>query len=141
MQTSGGRYGATLVRIHADAPGPADSFTGTVWQDPVIEAPAPARIRSARVSFEPGARTAWHTHPLGQTLHVISGTGRVQTWGGPVRQIRAGDTVWIPPNEKHWHGAGPQTGMVHVAMQEALDGRHVAWLEHVTDAQYNAPAG
>ena len=116
--------------------GPAESFTGTVWQDPIIEAPGPARVRSARVSFEPGARTAWHTHPLGQTLYVLAGTGRVQTWGGPVREIRAGDTVWIPPNEKHWHGAGPNTGMVHVAMQEALDGKHVQWLEHVTDEQY-----
>jgi len=121
--------------------GPADWFTGTVWQDPVIEAPAPARIRSARVSFEPGARTAWHTHPLGQTLHVISGAGRVQTWGGPVNEIRAGDTVWIPPGEKHWHGAGPSTGMVHIALQEALDGKHVEWLEHVSDQQYAvAPA-
>ena len=116
--------------------GPADSFTGTVWQDPIIEAPAPARIRTARVSFEPGARTAWHTHPLGQTLHVISGVGRVQALGGPVREIRAGDTVWIPPDEKHWHGAGPTTGMIHIAMQESLDGNHVTWLEHVTDADY-----
>lgn len=116
--------------------GPADSFTGTVWQDPIIEAPAPARIRTARVSFEPGARTAWHTHPLGQTLHVISGVGRVQALDGPIREIRAGDTVWIPPGEKHWHGAGPKTGMVHIAMQESLDGTHVTWLEHVTDEQY-----
>jgi quercetin dioxygenase-like cupin family protein len=121
--------------------GPADSFTGTVWQDPIIEAPAPARIRAGRVSFEPGARTAWHTHPLGQTLHVISGVGRVQREGGPVREIRAGDTVWIPPGEKHWHGAGPTTGMVHVAMQESLDGKHVTWLEHATDAQFSAPVG
>jgi quercetin dioxygenase-like cupin family protein len=121
--------------------GPADSFTGTVWQDPINEAPAPARIRAGRVSFEPGARTAWHTHPLGQTLHVISGVGRVQREGGPVREIRAGDTVWIPPGEKHWHGAGPTTGMVHVAMQESLDGKHVTWLEHVTDAQFSAPVG
>ena len=116
--------------------GPADSFTGTVWQDPIIEAPAPARIRAGRVSFEPGARTAWHTHPLGQTLHVISGVGRAQTWGGPVREIHAGDTVWIPPGEKHWHGAGPNTAMAHVAFQESLDGKHVTWLEHVTDEQY-----
>lgn len=116
--------------------GPADYFTGTVWQDPIIEAPAPARIRCARVAFEPGARTAWHTHPLGQTLYVIAGCGRVQTEGGPVREIRAGDVVWIPPGEKHWHGAAPTTGMTHVAMQEALDGKHVEWLEHVTDAQY-----
>ena len=99
---------------------PADAFTGTVWHDPIIDAPAPARVRAARVSFEPGARTAWHTHPLGQTLHVLSGVGRIQTWGGPVREIRPGDTVWIPPGEKHWHGASPDTGMVHLAMQEAL---------------------
>jgi quercetin dioxygenase-like cupin family protein len=90
------------------------------------------------VSFEPGARTAWHTHPLGQTLYVVAGTGRVQAWGGPLREIHAGDTVWIPPGEKHWHGAAPTTTMVHIAMQEALDGNHVAWLEHVTDAQYTA---
>ena len=121
--------------------GPASSFTGTVWQDPIIEAPAPARIRCSRVSFEPGARTAWHTHPLGQTLHVISGTGRFQSWGGPVREIRPGDTVWIDPGEKHWHGAAPQTGMVHIALQEALEGQHVTWLEHVTDEQYGAPVG
>ena len=121
--------------------GNADWFTGTVWQDPVIDAPEPARVRAARVSFEPGARTAWHTHPLGQTLHVVAGVGRVQPWGGPVREIRAGDTVWIAPGEKHWHGAGPKTAMVHIAMQEALDGSHVAWLEHVTDAQYGAPLG
>ena len=115
---------------------PADAFTGTAWQDPIIEAPAPARIRCGRVSFEPGARTAWHTHPLGQTLHVISGAGRVQSWGGPIREIRPGDTVWIPPGEKHWHGAAPTTGMVHIAMQEALDGTHVTWLEKVSEEQY-----
>jgi quercetin dioxygenase-like cupin family protein len=118
--------------------GPADYFTGTVWQDPVIEAPAPARLRGSRVSFEPGARTAWHTHPLGQTLHVLSGVGRVQTWGGPVREIHPGDTVWFPPNEKHWHGAAPTTGMAHLALQEGLDGKHVTWMEHVTDEQYMA---
>ena len=119
----------------------ADSFTGTVWQDPIIEAPAPARIRAARVSFEPGARTAWHTHPLGQTLHVISGLGWVQTWGGPIREIRPGDNVWIPPGEKHWHGASPTSAMVHIAMQESLDGNHVTWLEHVTNEQYGGPVG
>ena len=119
---------------------PGDWFTGTVWQDPIIEAPAPARLRSARVSFEPGARTAWHTHPLGQTLHVVSGLGRVQTWGGPIREIRPGDTVWIPPGEKHWHGASPTSAMVHIAMQEALDGAHVNWMEHVSDAQYATAA-
>ncbi len=118
--------------------GPADWFTGTVWQDPVIEAPAPARLRAARVGFEPGARTAWHTHPLGQTLHVLSGVGRVQAWGKAVQAIRPGDTVWIPPGEKHWHGASPQHGMVHLAMQEANDGTVVTWLEQVSDADYGA---
>jgi quercetin dioxygenase-like cupin family protein len=121
--------------------GPPDSFTGTVWQDPVIEAPAPALLRSGLVRFEPGARTHWHTHPLGQTLCVMAGSGRVQSWGGKVREIRAGDVVWIPPGEKHWHGAGPTTTMMHVAMQEALDGKHVEWLEPVTDEQYKAPVG
>ncbi len=116
--------------------GPADWFTGTVWQDPVVEAPTPARLRVNRVSFEPGARTAWHTHPLGQTLFVLSGVGRAQTWGGLVRTIRPGDTIWIPPGEKHWHGAAPTTGMSHLAMQEALDGTAVVWLEHVSDADY-----
>ena len=116
--------------------GPADYFTGTVWLDPIIEAPEPARIRALHVSFAPGARTAWHTHPLGQTLHVVSGIGRVQAAGGPVREIRPGDTVWIAPGEKHWHGAAPGHDMVHLAFQEALDGKHVEWLEHVTDADY-----
>jgi quercetin dioxygenase-like cupin family protein len=119
----------------------APSFTGTVWQDPIIQAPDPARIRSAWVRFEPGARTAWHTHPLGQTLCVTSGIGRVQTWGGPVREIRAGDTVWIPPGEKHWHGATAEHGMEHVAMQEADAGEHVTWLEPVSDAQYSGKPG
>src|ERR1700743_1985516 len=94
--------------------GPKDSFTGAVWQDPIIEAPAPARVRAARVTFAPGARTHWHTHPLGQTLHVVAGRGRVQLWGGPIREIGAGDTVWIAPGEKHWHGAGPTSAMVHI---------------------------
>ncbi len=116
--------------------GPADYFTGTVWLDPIIEAPEPARVRALRVSFEPGARTAWHTHPLGQTLHVLSGIGRVQAAGGPVREIRPGDTVWIAPGEKHWHGAAPGHGMVHLAFQEALDGKHVEWMEHVTDVEF-----
>jgi len=116
--------------------GPAEWFTGSAWLDPVIE--APARVRAFVVSFEPGARTAWHTHPLGQTLHVLSGIGRVQAKGGPVREIRPGDTVWIPPGEKHWHGAAPEHGMVHLAFQEALDGKHVDWMEQVTDAEYGA---
>jgi quercetin dioxygenase-like cupin family protein len=120
---------------------PAEWFTGTVWQDPVIEAPAPARVRSARVSFEPGARTAWHTHPLGQTLFVLSGAGRAQSWGGPVLVLRPGDTVWIPPGEKHWHGAAPTTGMSHLAIQEALDGTVADWMEHVSDEDYAVAPG
>ena len=120
----------------------ADWFTGTVWQDPIVEAPEPARVRAVRVAFEPGARTAWHTHPLGQTLYVIHGVGRVQSKDGPVREIRAGDTVWIPPHEKHWHGAAPDQSMVHIAFHEALGGKHVDWMEHVTDAEYGvAPKG
>lgn len=118
-----------------------DWFTGRVWQDPINTPPAPARVNSARVAFEPGARTAWHTHPLGQTLFVISGVGRVQTKGGPVREIRPGDTVWIPPNEKHWHGASPNNGMVHIAMHESLDGTHVTWMEQVTDEEYSVAVG
>jgi quercetin dioxygenase-like cupin family protein len=113
-----------------------DWFTGVVWQDLIVEAPAPARVRSARVTFEPGARTAWHTHPLGQTLVVLSGTGRTQVWGGPVRHLRTGDMVWIPPGEKHWHGASPTQGMCHIAVHEALDGTHVNWLEKVSDTDY-----
>lgn len=116
-----------------------DWFTGTVWQDPVIEAPDPARVRALRVSFEPGARTAWHTHPLGQTLHVLSGSGRVGLRGTAPRRINPGDTVWIPPRVDHWHGAAPDTGMVHLAIQEALDGVQADWLEQVTDADYNRP--
>ena len=119
--------------------GPADYFTGTVWMDPIVNAPAPARVAAARVAFEPGARTAWHTHPLGQTLYVISGVGRVQKQGEPVREIRAGDTVWIPPGEKHWHGAAPTTMMTHLAMQESENGSAATWLEQVTDEQYAAP--
>ncbi|PWE32607.1 cupin domain-containing protein [Maritimibacter sp. 55A14] len=117
-------------------PGPAEYFTGTVSMTPVIEAPDPARVRAVVVTFEPGARTAWHTHPLGQTLVVLSGQGLAQSEGGPIREILAGDTVWFAPGEKHWHGAAPDHGMSHLAIQEAQDGATVAWLEHVTDAQY-----
>ena len=131
----------TKLGTHATRRAKADWFTGTVWQDPVIEAPEPARVRAARVVFEPGARTAWHTHPLGQTLHILSGLGRVQAKGGPVREIRAGDTVWIPPGEKHWHGAGPDHGMVHLAIHEAQDGVHVDWMEKVTDVEYGVAPG
>ena len=118
--------------------GPADYFTGAVRVDPLFQAPDPARVRGASVTFEPGARTAWHTHPLGQTLIVTSGCGRVQAWGGPVDEIRPGDVVWFPPGEKHWHGATPTTAMTHIAIQEALDGKTVDWLEHVSDEQYRA---
>ena len=104
--------------------------------DPVVSAPDPARIRAATVTFEPGARTAWHTHPLGQTLVVLSGAGLAQTDGGPVTPLRPGDTVWFAPGEKHWHGAAPDCAMSHLALQEALDGKAVDWLEHVSDAQY-----
>jgi quercetin dioxygenase-like cupin family protein len=115
---------------------PKEYFTGTVMQDPIIDAPEPARLRSTLVTFAPGGRTAWHTHPFGQTLYVVSGTGRAQAAGGPVREIRAGDVVWFAPGEKHWHGAAPSTGMVHVAMQEAKDDSYVDWQEHVSDADY-----
>lgn len=117
-----------------------DYFTGAVRMDPIIEAPAPARLRAATVTFEPGARTAWHSHPLGQTLFVTSGMGWAQVWGGAVEEIRAGDVLWFPPEEKHWHGASATTAMTHIAFQEALDGRTVDWLEHVADDQYTAPA-
>jgi quercetin dioxygenase-like cupin family protein len=118
------------------AKGPAEYFTGTVRLDPLFNPPAPARAFGASVTFEPGARTAWHTHPFGQTLVVIYGCGRVQRWGGPIEEIRPGDVVWIQPDEKHWHGAAPTTAMTHVAIQEQLDGKAVEWMEHVTDDQY-----
>jgi quercetin dioxygenase-like cupin family protein len=118
------------------AKGPAEWFTGTVRIDPLFQANAPARTAGASVTFAPGARTAWHTHPLGQTLIVTAGVGRVQVWGGKVQEIRPGDVVWFPPGVKHWHGAGPTTAMTHTAIQEALDGKLVEWMEHVTDDQY-----
>jgi quercetin dioxygenase-like cupin family protein len=122
----------------ASSQGPADYFTGAVRVDPLFQAPDPARVRGASVTFEPGARTAWHTHPLGQTLIVTSGHGRAQAWGGPVEEIRPGDVVWFPPGEKHWHGATPTTAMTHIAIQEALDGKVVDWMEQVSDEQYRA---
>jgi len=118
--------------------GPAEWFTGTVRIDPMFKAPDPARVSGASVTFEPGARTAWHTHPLGQTLIVTAGSGLAQREGGPIEQIRPGDVVWFPPGEKHWHGAAPTTAMTHIAIAEALDGKVVDWLEHVSDAQYSA---
>ena len=116
--------------------GPAEYFTGTVRIDPLIQADAPARIFAANVTFEPGARTAWHTHPLGQTLIVTAGCGLVQRWGGPIEPIRPGDVVWFPPGEKHWHGATPTTAMTHIAIVEHLDGKSADWMEKVTDEQY-----
>lgn len=116
--------------------GPAEWFTGTVRLDPLFTAQDPARASGAAVTFEPGARTAWHTHPLGQTLIVTAGLGLVQREGGPVEEIRPGDVVWFPPGEKHWHGASPTTAMTHLAIQEAQDGKAVDWLEHVTNEQY-----
>ena len=122
----------------ASRKGPDEYFTGAVRIDPLFQAEAPARGAGAHVTFEPGARTAWHTHPLGQKLVVTSGYGWVQCWGGPKRAIRAGDVVVCPPDEKHWHGATARTGMSHIAIQEALDGKVVDWLEKVTDAEYLA---
>jgi len=116
--------------------GPADWFTGTVRIDPLLDAPDPARVAGAAVTFEPGARTAWHTHPLGQHLIVTAGCGWVQREGGPVEEIRPGDVVWFEPNEKHWHGATPTTAMTHIAIQEKLNGSPVTWMEKVTDEQY-----
>lgn len=118
--------------------GPADWFTGAVRLDPLFQSEAPARAAGARVTFEPGARTAWHTHPLGQTLIVTSGLGRVQREGGAIEEIRPGDVVWFEPGEKHWHGASPKVAMTHIAIQEAQDGKAVEWLEHVSDEEYGA---
>ena len=118
------------------APGPADYFTGKVRLDTPFKAEAPGRAGGAIVTFEPGARTAWHTHPLGQTLIITSGLGRVRRAGGPVEEIRPGDVVWFAPGEKHWHGAAPDTAMTHIALQEVKDGKVVDWMEHVGDADY-----
>ena len=118
------------------AKGPADWFTGVVRIDPLFQAAAPGRAAAATVTFEPGARTAWHTHPLGQTLIVTAGAGRAQRWGGPIEEIRPGDVISFAPGEKHWHGAAPTTAMSHMAVQEQLDGKMVEWLEHVSDDQY-----
>jgi quercetin dioxygenase-like cupin family protein len=116
--------------------GPADWFTGTVRIDPLFQANVPARAAGASVTFEPGARTAWHTHPLGQVLIITAGYGRAQSWGRGIEELRPGDVVWFPPGEKHWHGAAQKTAMSHIAIQEALDGKVVEWMEHVSDEQY-----
>ena len=120
------------------SPGPAEYFTGTVRVDPLFNAPAPARVFGASVTFEPGARTAWHTHPLGQTLIVTAGCGRVQRWDGEIEEIRPGDVVWFPRGEMHWHGAAPTTAMTHIAIVEQLDGKSADWMEKVGDEQYLA---
>jgi len=120
------------------AKGPAEYFTGVIRVDPLFQAPAPARVSGASVTFEPGARTAWHTHPLGQILIVAAGRGRVQREGGPIEEIHPGDVIWFPAGEKHWHGACPTTAMTHIAIQEQLDGKTVDWLEKVSDEQYSA---
>ena len=121
----------------ASVPGPAEWFTGTVRLDPLfLEAKAPSRATGASVTFEPGARTAWHTHPLGQVLIVTAGCGRARREGGPIEEIRPGDVVWFPPGEKHWHGASPETAMTHIAIQEELNGTAVEWFERVSDEQY-----
>ena len=120
--------------------GPADYFTGVVRIDPLFEAPEPARVRGARVTFEPGAHTAWHTHPLGQTLIVIWGVGLAQHWGGAIEKIQPGDVIWFSPGEKHWHGATPTIAMTHIAIQESLNGKVVDWMEHVSDEQYRGQA-
>ena len=127
-----------IVRAGAkpSARGPEGWFTGTVRIDPLFNAFDPARVQGASVTFEPGARTAWHTHPLGQTLVVTAGFGRVQRQGGPVEEIRPGDVVWFAPGEKHWHGASPATAMTHIAIQEAKDGKVIDWMEKVSDAEY-----
>jgi quercetin dioxygenase-like cupin family protein len=130
------------VGSQPSAKGPADWFTGRVRIDPLFAASAPARAAGNAVTFEPGARTAWHTHPLGQVLIVTAGAGLVQRWNGPIEPIRPGDVVWFEPGEKHWHGAAPATAMTHIAVQEALDGKAVDWLEQVSDEQYEqAPQG
>lgn len=124
------------IGTQPSAKGPAEWFTGTVRIDPLFAAVEPGRVGAAGVTFEPGARTAWHTHPLGQTLLITAGCGRVQRWNGPIEAVHPGDVVQFAPGEKHWHGAAPTTAMSHIAIQEALDGKAVEWLEHVSDEQY-----
>lgn len=120
------------------AKGNSEWFTGTVRLDPLVQTPAPSRVGAVMVTFEPGARTAWHTHPLGQTLIVTSGCGRAQREGGAIEEIRPGDVIWFTPNERHWHGASPTTAMTHIAVQESLDGKAVDWMEKVSDEQYKS---
>jgi quercetin dioxygenase-like cupin family protein len=133
---SGGNADGLEITRNGSQPsskGPAENFTGSVRVDPLFPARGPARASAASVTFEPGARTAWHTHPAGQRLIVTTGLGRVQEWGGPIQEIRPGDVVWIPPGRKHWHGGSPTTAMTHIAVQEQVDGRVVEWMEKVSD--------
>ena len=127
------------IGTQASSKGPSDWFTGTVRIDPLFQAPAPARVQGVSVTFEPGARTAWHTHPLGQTLIVTAGCGWVQRDGEAVEEVRPGDVVWFSPGEKHWHGATPTTAMTHIAIQEQLDGKAVDWMDKVSEEQYRRP--
>jgi quercetin dioxygenase-like cupin family protein len=127
------------IGTQASSKGPSDWFTGTVRIDPLFQAPAPARVQGVSVTFEPGARTAWHMHPLGQTLIVTAGCGWVQRDGEPIEEVRPGDVIWFPPGEKHWHGATPTTAMTHIAIQEQLDGKAVDWMEKVSEEQYRRP--
>jgi quercetin dioxygenase-like cupin family protein len=139
IATAEGRDGImqiTRVGSQPSRKGPSEYFTGLVRIDPLFQAPDPARVSGASVTFEPGARTAWHTHPLGQTLIITSGVGWIQREGGSIEQVHPGDVVWFPPGLKHWHGATPTTAMTHIAIQEALNGKNVDWLEHVSDEQY-----
>jgi quercetin dioxygenase-like cupin family protein len=124
------------IGTQASSKGPSDWFTGTVRIDPLFQAPAPARVQSVNVTFEPGARTAWHMHPLGQTLLVMAGCGWVQRDGAPIEEVRPGDVIWFHPGEKHWHGATPTTAMTHIAIQEQLNGKAVDWMEKVSEEQY-----
>jgi quercetin dioxygenase-like cupin family protein len=135
-QTPTGTVHITRAGSQPSRKGPAEFFTGTVRVDPLFQAPEPARVGGGHVTFEPGARSAWHTHPLGQTLIITSGLGWVQRDGGPIEEVRPGDIVWFPPGLKHWHGATPTTAMTHIAIQESLNGKNVDWMEKVSDEQY-----
>lgn len=140
-QSTGAAVDIKRAGSQASAKGNSEWFTGSVRIDPLFQTPSPSRAGGALVTFEPGARTAWHVHPLGQTLIVTSGCGRLQREGGAIEEIRPGDVVWFPPNERHWHGASPTTAMAHIAIQESLDGKAVEWMEKVSDEQYNKGAG
>jgi quercetin dioxygenase-like cupin family protein len=140
-QARSGTMQITRAGSQASRPGPTEYFTGAVRVDPLFPVREPGRASAGNVTFEPGARTAWHTHPLGQTLIITSGFGWVQREGGPIEEVRPGDVVWFPPGLRHWHGATPTTAMTHIAITEALDGRNVDWMEKVSDDQYRQASG